>query len=154
MCNADQWCISGSCVDKVCRGKGKPGASCSIDTDCEATSVCCARSGTFTDTCSPHNVGCPGDIGESCGYPNDKACLVGSCFGDSFCSIPCSLDSDCRVSPWGSKNLCRKNRLGASVCFPGCANDTQCSDNLDEYFSCTSGVCSGDYLSDDDVRLQ
>ena len=95
-----------------------------------------------------------GDIGGSCGYPGDKACLVGTCFGDSFCSRTCTLDSDCRVSPWGTKNLCRKNRVGVSICFPGCANEKQCSEKLNEYFSCTSSVCSGDYLSDEDVRVQ
>jgi hypothetical protein len=155
VCNADPWCISGSCIDKICRSKVKPGASCSLDRDCEATSVCCVPSGADDGICSPHNVGCSGDIGERCDYAGDDACLMGSCIGDSFCTVTCSLDSDCRVSPWGAKNFCRKNRAGVSICFPGCANEAHCSANLGENFRCsTSSVCSGDYLSDDDVRVQ
>ena len=144
-CQDGNSCKDGACVPSPNLANDQP---CSQNAECQSR-ACCGAEGH--KACKQS---CPGDIGESCGYPDNKACLVGSCFGDSFCSITCSVDSDCRVSPWGTKNLCRKNRLGASVCFPGCANDAQCHDNLDQYFSCTSGACSGDYLSDDDVRLQ
>jgi hypothetical protein len=153
-CDTNRWCASGSCISKVCQGKVKPGDACRIDDDCDAASVCCVSSGVTPGICSPHNLGCRGGIGESCDYSGDDTCLIGSCVGSSFCSIACAVDSDCRVSPWGTKNLCRKNRFGDSICFPGCASDIQCTENVGEYFSCTSNVCSGDYLSDDDVRLQ
>jgi hypothetical protein len=143
-CQTPQGCKSGLCEDNVCRGVA--GSLCSSDSWCETGHRCCRPApGTTASTCGGPNGGCPGSIGAAC--MSDFDCLVGTCNNGYWCSMPCTTNADCGVSPWGVSNACETNGNSVKLCFPGCTTSSDCT-NLNEGLSCypaldsTAMVCA------------
>ncbi|HKO47316.1 MAG TPA: hypothetical protein VJV79_06315 [Polyangiaceae bacterium] len=82
--------------------------------------------------CSGGDGECAGGIGARCSA--DKDCLSGRCNDGNWCTMSCTTNAECGVSPWGDNNACETNGLGERICFAGCSSDGECLSNLDARF--------------------
>jgi hypothetical protein len=55
-----------------------------------------------------------------------------------MCSVSCTKDTDCGVSPWGTTNLCVTTKKGNKWCFAGCDTEAHCDENLGIDFACSA----------------
>lgn len=140
VCKTDRWCQGGVCTNGSCRGTAAEGAACTVDNDC-AGGQCCPDSGSFPFyQCGPQGRGCHQGLGASCDLDQ---CWAGDCYGDLLCTKTCTFDTDCGLTPTGGQMVCRLNGTGERICFPTCSDESDCSETA-PFFTCPSGVCSGD----------
>jgi hypothetical protein len=153
-CLRAEECLSGTCADGFCRGTAGYNEVCKTDSDCEAGRACCKNPyASESLRCGDLTNGCDGANGDSCSLGGNSSCLSDQCLAYTLCTQPCKIDADCGISPWGTKNQCKKNGVGNLICFPGCTTENECHDHVDDFFSCTSGVCSGGLYTVRELQL-
>jgi hypothetical protein len=137
-CNNSAGCQSTLCQAYTCRAP--TGNLCAADVECEMGHVCCPSLADKDRQCSGGDRKCLGNIGARC--TADADCGSGECLESTWCTMDCTSNAQCGVSPWGDANACETNGLGKRVCFPGCSSDTECYSNLGARFSCYSALDS------------
>jgi hypothetical protein len=149
----------GAPCDKLIRGPGGVGATCSRDADCNTLeSLTCVTKGSAGGTCQvPQEVG----GGFACAQPQQTCAMGFFCDGanclarrqlDDPCTadLPCAEDLKCPAGPDGGSSTCvAKAEVGGT-----CAGDDDCKSGIcAKSASASSGVCTAEIIlrADDQI---
>lgn len=120
-CGCNQECTSGVCADASLTEDGFCTTSCTSRNDCAAAQACVTdRFGT--SVCRPDDTGTNCTAG---GQPTPDVCSSGHCVQagsnfalDYFCSVPCTVSSDCTMGHACTPVRCQFNPAEGYRCLP------------------------------------
>lgn len=123
-------------------GDGKVGGSEQCDVKDLGGKTCAsllgpAKAGVLTcaSTCQFDTKGCKQAIGMPCSAT--ATCFAGTCFDGGFCTISCSLDSQCVQAAGAALAVCVDINASVGLCAAGCATQQDCG-AIDSTWSCNN----------------